>query len=266
MITSIQNDINSQAIETIWFSEKQHIDITSIAIPYTKHELILNIGDTFTVSSSKKNGATIFSPIQTNAIQTKVQGKYQAFGVMFNPIGMYETYGLSIAECKALSISSSNDLLFGKKEELLQKIQEADSATKKLSLFSSLFFQHSPRKNCPPLVVNFIRTISALADNPIAIKDIATHLNYSSKHLISTFKDVVGITPKKYVQLVQLNRTLLSMKLYPQKKLTEIALEHGFYDQAHYIRVFKKFSGITPYEFRVRQTAQAHPFINTILW
>jgi AraC-like DNA-binding protein len=36
----------------------------------------------------------------------------------------------------------------------------------------------------------------------------------------------------------------------PKRSLTDIAIEAGFYDQAHFCRVFKNFSGLTPKQYQ----------------
>ena len=164
---------------------------------------------------------------------------------MFNPIGIYTTYGISAKEFSASR--GSADQLFGKSTELHQRFEETCQPSVQLNALIDFFQQNTVRKACPSIVSDFLRVASLLAHQPIEIKKIAADLNFSAKHLIATFKDVTGITPHKYLQLLQLNIALQKMQLQPAKKLTEIALEHGFYDQSHFIRVFKKYAGITPF-------------------
>ncbi len=265
-IRSIYKICQHAAIDFCWFAESEIINLASITVPYLRHELILNLGDTFTVNNSGGQQKIIFSEIQTQPIQTTVKGSYQALGIMFNPIGIYETYGLSMADYKAMQASSAQALLFDKGETLKQKIEASASSEEKLNLLTTFFLQHSVKKTCPPLVVAMLKAIAAATHSPIAIKKMADDLNFCSKHLIASFKKVVGITPKKYMQLVQLNHALESMKRYPEKKLTETALAYGFYDQSHFIRIFKRYAGMKPLAFKEKQAVQPHSFANTIIF
>lgn len=253
------SNINA-AIDTIWFAQQTHINVQSLSVPYLQHELILNQGNIFQVNDQPSQ-PIIFSPITTQSISTRAQGKYQALGIMFNPVGIYTTYGLSAKEF----IGSGSGQLFGKSDELYQKLKEAHQPKIQLDIVADFFQQNTVKKVCPSVVHDFLRAVHSFAYQPIEIQKIAADLKFSTKHLIATFKDVTGITPHKYLQLLQLNLALQNMQQQSTQKLTEIALEHGFYDQSHFIRVFKTYAGITPFEFRAKQTTQTHNFANTII-
>ena len=259
-ILNLTKNLNRSFINTLWYSSSPRMDITAITLPFLQHELILNLGDTFRVSHAHTHHKTLYSSIQSQAITTEVKGKYQALGVLFHPVGIYETYGLSVAELK-----TSDELLFGKQEELYSSLEAQEATHKKIEVMNSFLARNSVQKPCPSIVIGFLKAVSHIAGDPLEIKKIAGQLNFSSKHLISTFHDVVGITPKKYLRLLQLNAALRTMLAQPSKKLTEIALEHDFYDQSHFIRAFKSFSGITPRAFRSQRLSQPHDFLNTLV-
>lgn len=78
----------------------------------------------------------------------------------------------------------------------------------------------------------------------IRIADIATMLHTSQSVLEKKFRSIVGTTPKKFASIVRFRHVLHSY--VPQTSLTDLGYESGFYDQAHFIREFKAFSGDTP--------------------
>ncbi|EAY30377.1 AraC family transcriptional regulator [Microscilla marina] len=249
-------------IATTWLAEQSHIAVTSLSLPYLQHELILNQGDIFKVNDSPEEQRVIYSPITPQCITTKAYGRYQALGIMFQPVGIYTTYGIS-----ALDFAQSNSAvrLFDKATELDQRFAEATAPADRLQVLINFFQQNTVNKPCPPIVLRFLKVVSSLACQPIEIQKIAKDLHFSVKHLIATFKSVVGITPHKYLQLLQLNHALQKMIDCPDQTLTKIALEHGFYDQSHFIRVFKRYAGISPLKFRAQQAKQSHGFINTLI-
>lgn len=81
----------------------------------------------------------------------------------------------------------------------------------------------------------------------IRIADLARQLLTSQSPLEKRFRKVVGTTPKKFATLVQWQHAVKSY--VPGTALTALSYEAGFYDQAHFIKVFKTFSGETPEEF-----------------
>lgn len=254
----------SPAIPTIWLAQQAYIQVAALSAPYLQHELIINWGDTFKVNESSGQSGLIFNRLQLIASQVVAQGRYQAFGIIFHPAGVYHTYGLNVRE---LSDPTSADWwLFGKTQTLKQHLEESNSLQDQLEVLITFFKQNSLNRAVPKVVQDFLKVVSHRIYQPLEIKKIAQELKFSSKHLIATFKDIVGITPLKYIQLVQLNQALYSMKQFSNKKLTEIALEQGFYDQSHFIRLFKKCINMRPSQFRNWQSSQTHEFVNTIIY
>ncbi|HEY4108027.1 AraC family transcriptional regulator [Puia sp.] len=81
----------------------------------------------------------------------------------------------------------------------------------------------------------------------IRIKDLARQLHISQSPLEKRFRQAVGATPKKFASIVRLKNVL--QRFDPQSSLTELGYEAGFYDQAHFIKEFKAFTGATPEDF-----------------
>lgn len=81
----------------------------------------------------------------------------------------------------------------------------------------------------------------------IRIKEIAEQLHSSQSPLEKRFRQVVGTSPKKFASIVRFKHILAQYK--PGLSLTELGYEAGFYDQAHFIKEFKLFTGQTPEKF-----------------
>ena len=59
----------------------------------------------------------------------------------------------------------------------------------------------------------------------------------------------IGISPAAFTSVIRFNRSL-HLVLNTRSSLTSIAYDCGYYDQAHFIREFKRFTGIVPSESR----------------
>ena len=83
----------------------------------------------------------------------------------------------------------------------------------------------------------------------IIIKDIAKELYTNSDYLSRVFHKTEGITIKDYIQRekVELSKNML---IYHKYSFGEIAVYLHFYSQSHYNKVFKKFTGMTPKQFK----------------
>ena len=252
---------DGQAMKSAWYGAQDQIDVESVTVPFLQHELILNLGEHFSVNQPSKN-TLLFTEIQTSAITTRARGKYEALGIMFSPVGIYETFGLSLADFRALCTSDPSEIAGA---ELVQKLCRQRTPEEKLSVFINHITGKSRKKPVPSVVLKITNRASAAITGPVEINKLAADLSFTSKHLIASFKDVVGLTPKQYLLLCQVNRAAQQMVSHPDQRLTQIALLSGFYDQSHFIRAFRKFTGMTPFTFRAKRRDQPHSFPNTFI-
>jgi AraC family transcriptional regulator len=83
----------------------------------------------------------------------------------------------------------------------------------------------------------------------ITLEDLAALAGLSSYHFSRKFKADLGIAPHAYVLSRRINRAkcLLNSSRLPLKL---VAAECGFTDQSHLSRVFRRFLGVTPNNFR----------------
>jgi AraC-like DNA-binding protein len=73
------------------------------------------------------------------------------------------------------------------------------------------------------------------------------HTIYNSyKTLSRLFQEVIGISPKEYVQIKRINKSLALFASTKDIKSQDLADQLGYYDSAHFINEFKKYTGKTP--------------------
>lgn len=82
------------------------------------------------------------------------------------------------------------------------------------------------------------------------IKQIAAHLNVTQEHLSRTFHKETGIQLKEYVGRVRAEKSKKNMAENPGAKLQEIANSVGINDVSYFCQLFKKYTGLTPAEYR----------------
>lgn len=82
------------------------------------------------------------------------------------------------------------------------------------------------------------------------------------KKLERVFAKHTGYTPKNFSRVVRFYNALKEMQK-PTHTLTGIGLESGFYDQAHFIRDFKEFTGKSPTQFQTENPTIANLLLNS---
>lgn len=86
----------------------------------------------------------------------------------------------------------------------------------------------------------------------ITLEDISKELHISKNYLCSLFKKYTGVSFCKYLNTLKTN---MAKKLLDENKksLEYISYECGFSSQAHFSLTFKKYTGITPGEYRKKK-------------
>jgi AraC-like DNA-binding protein len=82
----------------------------------------------------------------------------------------------------------------------------------------------------------------------IRIKELNERLFISQSPFEKRFRKLVGTTPKKFASIVRFNAVLDN--LGNTKSLTDICYDNNFFDQAHFIKDFKQYTGDTPENFK----------------
>lgn len=82
--------------------------------------------------------------------------------------------------------------------------------------------------------------------NLLSVSQLTHAIGSSQRHLSRKFQQLVGLSPKEYLQMYRFAKSLQYLKKYPSYSLTEIAYKSEYYDQAHFNRDYKAFTGHTP--------------------
>jgi len=140
-------------------------------------------------------------------------------------------------------------------EALAKPTSQLEQQSCLLDAFSQLFARHAsplyswrspkPETKAVATIQNYLK--SHYAEN-ISIEKLTQLTGLSPYYLIRSFHQQVGLPPHSYQrhwQLVQAKRSLQT-----SKPLASIAVEHGFYDQSHLNRAFKRAFGITPGQYQ----------------
>ncbi|MFL5250527.1 MAG: helix-turn-helix domain-containing protein [Myxococcales bacterium] len=79
--------------------------------------------------------------------------------------------------------------------------------------------------------------------------DFAKGLGLSRRRLIEVFTEYAGMTPKRYARVRRFQRALALATRTTPPRWAELALECGYFDQAHLCRDWAELTGLSPAEF-----------------
>lgn len=107
-------------------------------------------------------------------------------------------------------------------------------------------------QNPSPLVIKVANYVQQHLSEAIKVEDIAQALFMGRSRLSTNFKKETGMDLSEYITLMKINEAKRMLR-YSDKTFATISLYLGFSSQNHFTRVFKKFTEMTPLEYR-----QAH--------
>ncbi|ALP36810.1 AraC family transcriptional regulator [Paenibacillus sp. IHB B 3084] len=85
-----------------------------------------------------------------------------------------------------------------------------------------------------------------VSSGSMSVKELAEREAISERQINRKFGQWIGISPKKFSEVVRFQSVLQSIQSGGPLDWTELALEHSFFDQAHLIRDFRRFYGDSP--------------------
>ena len=163
--------------------------------------------------------------------------------VFFNETGAAYFFKAPMNELFGESVALDNFMSQSELNEIEDRLSEAQSHTQRITIVEQFLINHIQPLYTDKLVQTAIAHIQHTKGN-IKITDLAKLLYTSKSPLEKRFRKIVGASPKKFASIVRFNALLKSHT--EEKTLTELGLEAGYFDQAHFIHDFKTITGETP--------------------
>jgi hypothetical protein len=176
-------------------------------------------------------------------------GYVNTFAVRFYPYGFANFVQTPIKELA--NRETPITLLFGHQSsnELGQKIVRATDTQERIEIVADfLLGKLNDKATIDNIVKTTIDTILSTKGNT-AINTLLKNDLTKRRQLERKFIKQIGISPKQLGKVIRLQTALKMLLNRQSESLTKIAYESEYYDQAHFIRDFKEFTGTTPGEF-----------------
>lgn len=97
-----------------------------------------------------------------------------------------------------------------------------------------------------------LRLAIAALEQDVPVATVGERLGLSPRRLIDTFSAKVGMTPKRFARVRRFQRVLAAITTANPPPWAELALQCGYFDQAHLIHEFRAFSGLHPTAYAAR--------------
>ena len=176
-------------------------------------------------------------------------GKFNTIGIYFYPQALKSIFGINAEEltntCVDVNLLSMKQG-FSLSEQLLNTLD----INEQIDILNAYLFS-LVQKNKVPVDGSTQYAINSIITSKgnVPLKELVDKLNMSERNFERKFKEIVGISPKMFSRICKFQASLNQLRNNEFHKLSDIAFENEYADQSHFIRTFKEFTGISPYQF-----------------
>lgn len=192
--------------------------------------------------------AALIYGVVTGKFTRTLVGMGQVFGVKFKPASFYPILQSSIATLTDHVIPLTQ--IFGPAcQDLSRTIFALPDDTGRIAAMEGFLRAHLSEPNATVCRINDM-VDSIIRDRTILkVDDVAMRFNLSTRTLQRLFQQYVGVSPKWVIKRFRLHEAIERMAAGEAHDWPKLAVELGYFDQAHFIKDFKTLVGQTPAEY-----------------
>ena len=191
-----------------------------------------------------------YSILETASIQSVV-------GVVFQPGGALPFFDAAADEFHDRTVPL--DQVWSSAGSLLRdRLLEAGSPAARLNILETELRRRLGKPAELHSAVRYALREFGRSPHAAGILEVARDAGLSRRRFTALFREQVGLTPKLYCRLGRFRQVVRRSAAGAPVDWAQVALDGGYYDQAHMAHEFREFSGVSPGEW----LASERPFAN----
>jgi AraC-like DNA-binding protein len=186
----------------------------------------------------------IVSGPRTQYFVIDTQDQMATMGVHFRPGGAFPFFRAPAIELADQSVAL--DALWGRAAaEMRERLLAAPTQEGKFRVLEACLLEQLAKPLARhPAVAFGIQQLRGYG--PRSVAEVVDKTGFSQRRFIQLFGEQVGLTPKVFGRVSRFQRVIQIARGAGEVNWTALALDCGYYDQAHFIHDFQSFAGITP--------------------
>lgn len=210
-------------------------------------------GSTLTVKLSN-TGPSISVILNKRTFEQAINNHEPVIGVRFNPSGLYTLLGLNLFPYANSTLRLGEDLSPPWYSSLNRVVESMplSSLPRSVHLLESWLLNFVTHLTDHRSALTLAKTVQA---SNLPIRDLVSSLGLSKRTLERRLVNEAGFTPKELVNVRRLQQAR-QLLCHSDSRMTDIATQCGYFDQAHFTHAFKQLTLETPSEYRRRKSMQ----------
>jgi AraC-like DNA-binding protein len=246
-------------VEQLWHCESDLAHARERVLPHATMQLLVNLdedelrwydGPAYATTHTL-GGATVCGVFARHfAIDTAEQRAI--CGVSFRPGGAAAFLAMPADELADTHVALDDVWRGG--GGVRARLLDAGDADGVLAALEAILLERLRTREADPAVAFALRAL----DGGAPVGAVTDRLGMSPARFIRRFAGAVGVTPKRYARLRRFGRVLERVEAGGEVSWTRVAVDCGYYDQAHLIHDFRAYSGVCPTAYRPRSRGDRH--------
>lgn len=184
----------------------------------------------------------------TRPLEIEPTGTTGIFAVRFRTGGFTPFATIPVKEMENKAVSTG--LLYADAGRLLNRnILNAETTAERISIVETFLQERLADQTTIDRVAKQTVELILSANGQCAVDQLARQLHVNRRQLERKFVAMIGLGPKQFSRIIRLQAVLRLLLNQQYNSLTGLAYEGDYYDQAHFIREFRAFTGKTPGDF-----------------
>jgi AraC-like DNA-binding protein len=198
--------------------------------------------------------SSVVSGIQTRKFSRLLEGRSQVFGIKFKPGGFRPFLKSPVSSLADRTVPAKR--IFGKAvDALTTMLASSGKESEKVSAANAFFRARLPEPDDRIALAGQLVARILAEPNIKTVNDLATLTGVGKRSLERLFSDYVGASPKWVIRRYRLHELVEKFDSRTPANWAQLALDLGYFDQAHLINDFKSIVGCTPTQYQ-RQRAK----------
>jgi len=249
----------SQFVECLWYFEgaaRAH-EFERI-LPDGSVEVVINLEeDRFRVYDRHSHaleqtvrGVLVSGPRSEYFVIDTAQ-QLSTMGIHFKPGGSFPFLGLPTTEVQNRQVAL-HDLWGDAAADMRGEIVEAATVDEKFAVVERWLLRRAARLERHPAVAYALKEFRPGQGR--SVTEVTARIGLTPKRFIQLFQREVGLTPKLFCRVRRFQKVLHAIGVGDRIEWADLAIDCGYFDQAHFIHDFRAFSGLNPSTYVAQRT------------
>lgn len=241
-------------------SEGEAIVETQKIVPDGYPEIILHYGDAYEINLEggwRAQSLQLLAGQIRHYFYLRNTGASGMIGIKLQPTALTCLFGLDQSTLTGKVIGLPEQIT-GVLSPVTSVLNADMSTTTIFKQLDDIFLNQTDQAVLAPEVDTALGLIMERNGN-IGVNELTETIDCSERKLERLFKRFVGLSPKFYARIIRLSY-IFELMQEGDKSWSDLVYDSGFYDQSHFIKNFKEFTGEDPssYGFDERNMANFH--------